>query len=100
MEVWDLNRGEVLEYEGSSLGLLQCFDPRKSFYLYEPGRSFEEPHQDELSIPNISSASPDNRRFEVFCKNGAKKIYMPTWTLPELQAVANSSLIEVETRCL
>ena len=87
MEVWDLKRGEVLKYQGSSLGLLECFDPRKTFYLYEPGSCFNEPHQVRISIPTMCSASPDNRRYKEFCKNGAVKLYMPTWTLPELQAV-------------
>ena len=87
MEVWDLKRGEVLKYEGSSLGLLLCFDPRKTFYLYEPGTCFDEPHIEGLEIPTLCSASPDIRRYKEFCKSGAVKLYMRTWTLPELQAV-------------
>ena len=87
MEVWDLKGGEVLEYQGSSLGLLQCFDPKKTFYLYEPGKSKIEPHQEGLEIPTMCSGSPDKRRYKEFCKNGAVRLYMPTWTLPELQAI-------------
>ena len=92
MEVWDLKRGEVLKYQGSSLGLLRCFDPKKTFYLYEPGRSFEEPHQDELSIPTMCSVSPDRTTYKYFLKKGAVMLYMPTWTLPELKAVGKFAL--------
>ena len=87
MQVWDLKRREVLEYQGSSLGLLGCFDPRKSFYFYEPDESLKEPYRGELSIPTMCSVSPDRRRYKEFLKKGAVKIYMPTWTLPELEAV-------------
>ena len=87
MELWDLKKGQVMDCVDSTHLFLSCFDPRKTFYLYEPGSCFNEPHQVGLSIPTMCSASPDNRRYKEFCKNGGVKLYMPTWTLPELQAV-------------
>lgn len=87
MEVWDFKQGEVMEYEGSSLRLLRCFDPKKSFYLYEPEKSREEPHFGGLSIPTVCSVSPDDKRYKQFLKDGAVMLFMPTWALKELQAV-------------
>ena len=87
MQVWDLKQGRVLNYAGSFRSLLMCFDPKKSFYLYEPGDSLKGPHYLGLKIPTLCSVSPDERRYKEFKKNGAVKVYMPTWTLDELQAV-------------
>ena len=87
MEVWDIKNGQGMTYDGSSLGLLKCFDPKKSLYLYEPGKSIEEPYFEGLKIPTLCSVSPDSRRYKEFQKNGGVKLYMPIWTLPELQAV-------------
>ena len=87
MEVWDLKQGRVMVYKGISPLLLSCFDPKKSFYLYEPGDSLKGPQYVGLKIPTMCSVSPDERRYKEFEKNGAVKVYMPTWTLDELQAV-------------
>ena len=87
MQVWDIKRGHVLDCVNPSPRLLHCFDPEKSFYLYEPGRSREEPPYEELLIPIMCSVSPDDVRYKEFQKNDAVKVYMPTWTLNELQAV-------------
>ena len=35
----------------------------------------------------MCSVSPDAKRYKEFQKNGAVKLFMPPWTLPELQAV-------------
>ena len=83
MQVWDIKNVQVVTYDGSSLELLQCFDPKKSLYLYEPGKSLEEPHFEGLSLPIMCSVSPDIRRYKEFEKNGALKFFMPLWTLPE-----------------
>jgi hypothetical protein len=82
MQVWDIREGHVLFYDGISHGLLSCFDPNKSVYLYELGRSLEEPFFEELSIPTMCSVSPNEIRYKEFHKNEAVKIYMPKWTLP------------------
>jgi hypothetical protein len=87
MQVWDLKEKRVSVFDGNSRGLLSCFDPQKSLYLYEPGSSLNGPHYEGLSIPTVCSVSPDIRRFKEFAKNGAVKLYMPTWTLSELLAV-------------
>jgi hypothetical protein len=87
MEVWDLKQKSVLLYYGNNEGLISCFDPRKSLYLYEPGGSLNSPHYVGLSIPTVCSVSPDIRRYKEFGKNGGVKLYMPTWTLSELLAV-------------
>ena len=66
MEVWDIKGGKVMQYEGISRSLLQCFDPKKSIYLYEPGESNKGPLFAELSIPIMCSVSPDIRRYKEF----------------------------------
>jgi hypothetical protein len=87
MEVWDLKGGRVFEYDRASKALISCFDPQKSLYLYEPSASLASPYYDGLSIPTVCTVSPDNRRYKEFEKNGGVRLYMPTWTLPELQAI-------------
>jgi hypothetical protein len=88
--VWDLKEKRVSSYFGNIFGLISCFDPYKSLYLYEPVGSLSGPYYDEhLLIPTVCTVSPDIRRYKAFAKNGAVKLYMPTWTLPELLAVGN-----------
>ena len=87
MQVWDINQGKVMNCIKPSRLLLCCFDPKKSLYLYEPGKSSEEPHFEELSLPIMCSVSPGIRRYKEFEKNEALKFFMPPWTLPELLAV-------------
>jgi hypothetical protein len=86
MQLWDIKNGNVMDSVADPR-LLSCFDPNKSVYLYEPEGSLKGPHYAELSIPTMCSVSPDVRRYKEFSKNGAVKFYIPTWTLPELQAV-------------
>ncbi len=87
MQLWDLKKGQVMDCVDSTFRFLSCFDPRKTFYLYEPGKSKTEPHFEGLQIPTMCSVSPDERRYHEFQKDGAEMLYMPTWTLPELEAV-------------
>lgn len=87
MQVWDIKRRQVLNCMNPSPLLLKCFDPTKSLYLYEPGESKKEPYFAELSMPIMCSVSPDENRYKEFKKDGAMKVFMPTWALPELQAV-------------
>ena len=87
VEVWDIKQGEVSDCLGSIPLLLRCFDPKKSIYLYEPGGSRSEPYFSGLLIPTVCTVSPDDTRYKKFLKSGAVKLNMPTWTLPELQAV-------------
>ena len=87
MQLWDIKKGQVMACVDSTYLFLSCFDPKKSFYLYEPGKSKTGPHFEGLEIPTMCSVSPDERRYHEFQKDGAEMLYMPTWTLPELQAV-------------
>ena len=87
VEVWDIKQGQVMYCVNSSPLLLRCFDPKKSIYLYEPEGSSKEPNFGGLMIPTVCTSPPDASTFKQFVKNGAVKLYMPTWTLPELQAV-------------
>ena len=87
MEVWDIKQEQVLYCVNSnSYGVLSCFDPKKSIYLHEPEGSVHGPHYG-LGIPTVCTSPPEALTFKEFVKNGAVKLYMPTWTLPELQAV-------------
>ena len=86
VEVWDLKQGQVKACLGSIPHLLRCFDPKKSIYLYEPGGSRNEPHFGGLRIPTVCTP-PDTSICKKILNNGAVKLEMPTWTLPELQAV-------------
>ena len=85
MEVWDLKQGKVMRCVNSPDFLLS-FDPKKSLYLYEPEGSDKGPFFGGLAIPTMCSVSPDDSRYKEFQKNRAVKVYMPTWTLNELQA--------------
>ena len=86
-EVWDIKQELVLYCVNSnSYGVLSCFDPKKSIYLYEPEGSVHGPHYGPW-IPTVCTSPPEASTFKEFVKNGAVEIYMPTWTLPELQAV-------------
>ena len=87
MEVWDIKQGQVKACLGSIPLLLRCFDPKKSIYLYEQEASLNEPHFGGLRIPTVCTPPHDTSIYKEFLNNGAVKLEMPTWTLPELQAV-------------
>ena len=88
LEVWDLKQEQVLYCVNSnSYGVLSRFDPLKSIYLYEPEGSVYGPLYYGHWIPTVCTSPPEALTFKEFVKNGAVEIYMPTWTLPELQAV-------------
>jgi hypothetical protein len=89
IQIWNIQEGKVVVCSDHFHELLGSFDPKKSLYLYEPGSSLKGSHYEELSIPTMCSVSPDERRYKEFYKNGAAKLYMPSWTLPELQAIRN-----------
>ena len=87
VQVWDIKQGQVTNCLGSIPLLLRCFDPKKAIYLYEPEASLNEPHFGGLRIPTVCTPPPDTSIYKEFLNNGAVKLEMPTWTLPELQAV-------------
>ncbi len=88
MQIWDIKHRYVMDSVADPR-LLSRFDPEKSVYLYEPEGSLKGPHFGGLSIPTMCSVSPEESRYKEFRKDGAVMLYMPTWTLPELQAVRN-----------
>lgn len=89
MQIWDIKRGRVMGYRRNSRSLLLCFDPEKSMYLYEPEDSLKQPYTEEF--PSMCSVPHDSWRIKDLYDHGsgAELVYMPTWTLPELQAVRN-----------
>ena len=90
MQVWDIQRGQVLVYRRGhvSHNLLRCFDPKKSLYIYEPADYLEQPFFE--CLPSMCSVPNDVWRYQDLSRNGgARRLYMPTWTHSELQAVRN-----------
>jgi len=85
-QIWDLQKGTVFGHLASP-DLLGCFDPTQCLYLFEPEGTLETPFFGGLLIPTVCTVSPDVRRYKEFRKNGGVEVYMPIWTLPELQAV-------------
>ena len=71
-----------------------------SLYLFEPGESDRGPYFCGLEIPTICSVSPDKKRYKEFLKDGAEMLYMPTWTLEELQAVGKFMASRGQTNML
>ena len=69
-----------------SLGHLILFDVHHDavLILVEPGESKHEPIWDH-GIQTILTCSPDQRRYKEYQKHGAEKIFMPVWSLDELQ---------------
>ena len=63
----------------------------------EPGSSHNEPYRGRHTIKTCITASPDERRFKEFHKNGAVKLYMPVWKLEELHIVGKD--VVTNTTC-
>jgi len=69
--------------------VVRAFDPKQSLYLFEPLALVMEPHFAGVETPTLATVSPNVGRYKEFVKNGAKKLYMPTWALEDLLAVGN-----------
>jgi len=54
---------------------------------FVPGCILEEPFHFVWGGQIIATCTPDKRRYKEFVKRGATKLYMPCWTIDELQAV-------------
>ena len=67
-----------------SADVFDCFDPKTTICLYEPGRSSEEPFWDTTTLPILATVSPMLSRYKEFKKNGGKTVYMPLFTRSEL----------------
>jgi len=61
------------------------YNPEEDIYLYEPMDLKNEPKFS--SLPTLVTVSPDESRYKEFCKNGGVKLYLPNWTLEDLQTV-------------
>ena len=57
----------------------------KVLFLVEPLNTLMEP--DIVGVKTILTCSPDQRHYKEFVKLAAEKLYMPVWTLEELQLV-------------
>jgi hypothetical protein len=84
--VYFLKEGVAHYIPDGNVGILKCFDPETSLYLYEPGTVKKEPHMQDLRIPTFATVSPDTRRYKEFLKNGGIPYYMPVWSLKDLLA--------------
>ena len=68
-----------------SFSVLRCFDPSKTVYFFEPGKTrTEEPMWDSTKMSIFATCSPDVSRYKEFCKNGATKLFMPLFSKDEL----------------
>jgi hypothetical protein len=94
MTIYDVVNRRAERVEGNRGTLLDCFDPETSLYLMEPAESRIEPHFASLYLPTLATVSPDSSRYKEFCKNSGKAVYMPTFTLKELQAIGKYQLDE------
>jgi len=92
MTIFDIENRKAEALDDSLGRVLECFDPKTSLYLMEPGMSKIEPHYEGLSLQTLSTVSPNISRYKEFCKNGAVKFYMPSYTLEELLAIGNFML--------
>ena len=70
-----------------SSGVLDCFDPETTLYFFEPGGSRVEPMWDCSRMSIFTTCAPDEVRYKQFFKNGGEKLYMPLFTLSELQTI-------------
>ena len=70
-----------------SVGVLYCFDPKTTLYFFEPGESKVEPMWAGTTMSIFSCCSPDEIRYKEFCKNRGLKLYMPLFTISELQSI-------------
>ena len=70
-----------------SVGVLYCFDPKTTLYFFEPGESKVEPMWAGTTMSIFSCCSPDEIRYKEFCKNRGIKLYMPLFTISELQSI-------------
>ena len=68
-------------------GIFPCFDPKTTLYFFEPEESRTEPMWIDVNMPIFSCSDPDEVVYEQFCKYGGFKVYMPLFTLPELQVI-------------
>ena len=69
--------------QGGISSLNTCFQQDKVLLLVEPMEMLMEPKI--VGIQTILTCSPDRKHYKEFVKLAARKLYMPVWTLDELQ---------------
>ena len=89
MTVYDIENRLAYYLDSASRGLLLCFDPKLTLYLFEPAELKQEPFYHGVQSPTLATVSPDSRRYKEFTKNGAIRVYMPTYTCDELLAAGD-----------
>jgi hypothetical protein len=68
--------------------VLNCFDPTKVVYVYEPLHYLQSPHYDH-ELATVITGSPNPVRYNEYCKqNVVAKKYMPVYTEKELLTIA------------
>ena len=72
---------------------MEVCDPTSSLFLFEPGRTetLEVPFEG-LDLPILATVSPNPARYKEFVKNGAARLFMPTFELAELLALGQRML--------
>eukprot|EP01124_Arcella_intermedia_P029574 TRINITY_DN6291_c0_g1_i1.p1 TRINITY_DN6291_c0_g1~~TRINITY_DN6291_c0_g1_i1.p1 ORF type:complete len:571 (-),score=72.83 TRINITY_DN6291_c0_g1_i1:50-1762(-) len=86
MLVYFVKEREVHRINSTHMSIIECFAPKSSLYLFEPGKTKIEPHYEELSIPTLETVSPDIIRYKEFRKR-AMKLYIPVWSLDEIKSI-------------
>lgn len=70
--------------------ILNCFDPKISLYLYDPGKSREmKPCILDSTIPTLVTASPSSTFFDKFKSHGGDVFYMPLLSAQDLVDIAS-----------
>jgi hypothetical protein len=88
MIIYDIENRKAQEIKGISSSVLDCFDPKTSLYMMEPGRTKDvEPFYEYLQIPTLITVSPGVSRYKEFNKNGGNFVYMPCCNKKELRAM-------------
>jgi hypothetical protein len=78
----------------SSLIQSSMFNPETTEYWFEPGNTKNiEPEWPGCEMPILATVSPNKDRYKEFKKNGATTIYMPIFTLEELQLIGQHMLV-------
>ena len=88
MTVFDLDNSEAYLCEAHE-DILNCFDPKISLYLYDPGKSKEiDPCILNTTIPTLVTASPSSMFLDKFKEHGGDMFYMPLQSEQALSGIA------------
>ena len=91
MTVYDIENRAAYLLPQASGSLLDCFNPSVTLYFYEPDLETKEPFLSGL--PTLATVSPNVKRYHQFRKKVVVSLYMPTYTLDELQSAGKYLLL-------